>query len=106
MMNVAFSFLGEYESRKKRERLSTGLGYDPDKKLRSSFSFSKVKVLEGTPHGMKNSVLTLYFLYFYLFLDILTCIKCSFKVFGLFILVNNGKKSAMGFRVEFIYLFC
>ena len=32
MMYVAFSFLGEYESRKKRERLSTGLGYDPDKK--------------------------------------------------------------------------
>ena len=65
-----------------------------------------VKVLEGTSHGMKNSVLTLYLLYVYFFLDILTCIKCSFKVFGLFILVNNGKKSAMGFRVEFIYLFC
>lgn len=64
-----------------------------------------LKVLEGTPHGMKNSVLTLYLLYVYLFLDILTCIKCSFKVFGLFILVNNGKKSAMGFRVEFIYYF-
>ena len=50
-----------------------------------------LKVLEGTPHGMKNSVLTLYLLYVYLFLDILTCIKCSFKVFGQFILVNNGK---------------
>ena len=65
-----------------------------------------VKVLEGTSHDMKNSVLTLYLLYVYFFLDILTCIKCSFKVFALFILVNNGKKSAMGFRVEFIYLFC
>lgn len=64
-----------------------------------------LKVLEGTPHGMKNSVLTLYLLYVYLFLDILTCIKCSFKVFGQFILVNNRKKSAMGFRVEFIYYF-
>ena len=52
-----------------------------------------MKVLEGTPHGMKNSVLTLYLLYVYLFLDILICIKCSFKVFALFILVNNGKKN-------------
>ena len=43
-------------SEKKRERLSTGLGYDPHNTQRSSFGFSKVKVLEGTPHRMKNSV--------------------------------------------------
>ena len=32
MMYVAFSFLGSTKAGKKRERLSTGLGYDPDKK--------------------------------------------------------------------------
>lgn len=40
MMYVAFSFLGEHESRKKKiERLSTGLGYDSDNKIEVFLQF-------------------------------------------------------------------
>ena len=39
MMYVAFSFLGEHESRKKRERLSIGLGYDSDNKIEVFIQF-------------------------------------------------------------------
>lgn len=60
MMYVAFSFLGEHEIRKKRERLSVGLGYDPDNKIEVFLQFFQGE--GGTPHGMKNYVLTLYLL--------------------------------------------
>ena len=39
MMYVAFSFFGEHESRKKRERLSIGLGYDSDNKIEVFIQF-------------------------------------------------------------------